>query len=81
MPNFSIASISRAVITEDEDATRNSKVRKFKLIVEGSNYLSVLGTAGVDARHCKSNHIKEVEATLGIEAARIMVCMVCSFVQ
>ena len=76
-PVQGLSSVSRAVITEDEEATRNSTERKFKLIVEGYDYLRVMGTAGVDASRCKSNHIKEVEATLGIEAARVMVRPAC----
>ena len=32
--------------------------------------MKVLGTPGVDAKRTKSNHILEVNKTLGIEAAR-----------
>ena len=35
-----------------------------------TNFLAVLGTPGVDARNTKSNHIMEMNKTLGIEAAR-----------
>ena len=63
-----LSSVSRAVIAKKEGSSD-----RFKLIVEGYDFLRVMGTAGVDARNCQSNHIKEVEATLGIEAARVMV--------
>jgi DNA-directed RNA polymerase III subunit RPC1 len=35
-----------------------------------TNFLAVLGAPGVDAMKTKSNHIMEVNQTLGIEAAR-----------
>ena len=35
-----------------------------------TNLLAVMGTPGVDARNTKSNHIMEMNSTLGIEAAR-----------
>ncbi|KAL4189457.1 hypothetical protein AMTRI_Chr08g165460 [Amborella trichopoda] len=45
-----------------------------KIIVKVSqlitNLLAVMGTPGVDGRNTTSNHIVEVEGTLGIEAAR-----------
>jgi DNA-directed RNA polymerase III subunit RPC1 len=44
--------------------------KRYKLLVEGTNLLAVMGTPGVDAMKTKSNHIMEVNRTLGIEAAR-----------
>lgn len=35
-----------------------------------TNLLAVMGTQGVDASNTKSNHIMEMNKTLGIEAAR-----------
>jgi DNA-directed RNA polymerase III subunit RPC1 len=67
-----IPSVSRAVITQDEKpAADGSPV--FKLLVEGQGLLEVMGTTGVDAANTVSNHIAEVEVTLGIEAARVMI--------
>ena len=57
-----IPTIQRAVINEDKG--------RYDLVVEGLNLKEVLGTAGVNHRETTSNHIIEVEKTLGIEAAR-----------
>ena len=43
---------------------------RYQLICEGRGLLSVMGTAGVDGRRTMSNDITEVNAVLGIEAAR-----------
>ncbi|WOL00292.1 DNA-directed RNA polymerase III subunit 1 [Canna indica] len=48
----------------------NEKQGKFQLLVEGTNLLAVMGTEGIDGTKTKSNHIMEVQHTLGIEAAR-----------
>ena len=42
----------------------------FNLLVEGYGLRAVMATEGVDGTQTKSNHIMEVEKTLGIEAAR-----------
>lgn len=39
-------------------------------MVEGYGLLEVMGTSGVDGLKCKSNHVLEMQSTLGIEAAR-----------
>ncbi|XP_006653556.2 DNA-directed RNA polymerase III subunit 1 [Oryza brachyantha] len=57
-----IPTVERAVISQTGD--------KYSLLVEGTNLLAVMGTPGVDAMKTKSNHIMEVNRTLGIEAAR-----------
>jgi DNA-directed RNA polymerase III subunit RPC1 len=57
-----IPSIERAVITRDKD--------NYKLLVEGTGLRQVLGTSGVRAKACWSNHVLEMEEVLGIEAAR-----------
>lgn len=57
-----IPTVERAVINKTGD--------RYNLLVEGTNLLAVMGTPGVDAMKTKSNHIMEVNRTLGIEAAR-----------
>jgi DNA-directed RNA polymerase III subunit RPC1 len=57
-----ISTIERAVI--------NSAEKGYSLVVEGLNLRAVLGTHGVDFKKTTSNHVIEVEKTLGIEAAR-----------
>jgi len=57
-----ISSIERAVITKEKD--------RYKLLVEGTGLRQVLGTSGVKAKACWSNHVLEMEEVLGIEAAR-----------
>jgi len=68
-----IPTVSRAVITEDEAATKRDGERRFQLLVEGEGLLAVMGMPGVDARRTVSNHVAEVERVLGIEAARVMI--------
>lgn len=58
-----IPDINRAVISDNGDNT-------FKLIIEGSNLLHVMGTLGLKGEQTISNHVIEVEKILGIEAAR-----------
>ena len=43
---------------------------RYKLVVEGTNLAAVLGISGVEGTRSWSNHILEVKAVLGIEAAR-----------
>ncbi|KAH0454085.1 hypothetical protein IEQ34_018409 [Dendrobium chrysotoxum] len=57
-----ISTVKRAVIKKDKEL--------YSLFVEGTNYLAVMGTPGVDASKTTSNHVIEVCQTLGIEAAR-----------
>jgi DNA-directed RNA polymerase III subunit RPC1 len=58
-----ISSIKRAVIHQKDDKT-------YQLLVEGSDLLSVMTTAGIDGRRTTCNHVMAVEKVLGIEAAR-----------
>lgn len=58
-----IETVERAVINKD------NKV-KYNLLVEGTGLQTVMGTEGVIGRETTSNHIIEVQQTLGIEAAR-----------
>lgn len=68
-----IPTVSRAVITEDEKRSRKYNAPKYKLLVEGYDLLRVMGTPGVKARKAQSNHITEMAAVLGIEAARVTI--------
>eukprot|EP00611_Tribonema_gayanum_P007283 TRINITY_DN1663_c0_g2_i3.p1 TRINITY_DN1663_c0_g2~~TRINITY_DN1663_c0_g2_i3.p1 ORF type:complete len:267 (-),score=26.88 TRINITY_DN1663_c0_g2_i3:80-880(-) len=43
---------------------------KYHLLVEGYGLAAVMGAAGIEGTRTKSNHIIEMEKTLGIEAAR-----------
>ncbi|KAJ3315902.1 hypothetical protein HDV04_000109 [Boothiomyces sp. JEL0838] len=47
-----------------------SSENRLELLVEGYGLKEVMGTDGVDGLNCKSNHVLETQATLGIEAAR-----------
>ncbi|KAK7278312.1 hypothetical protein RJT34_23339 [Clitoria ternatea] len=63
-----IKTAERVVLSKEED--KETKVEKFKLLVEGTGFREVMGVEGVDGRRTVSNHIHEVRDTLGIEAAR-----------
>ncbi|MED6160929.1 DNA-directed RNA polymerase III subunit 1 [Stylosanthes scabra] len=63
-----IKTAERVVISKEED--KETKTEKFKLGVEGTGLLHVMGIEGVDGRKTVSNHIDEVSECLGIEAAR-----------
>ena len=56
-------SIVRGVINTAKNNT-------YDLLLEGYGLLGVMGTAGVNFKQTKSNHILEMESVLGIEAAR-----------
>ncbi|TXG73952.1 hypothetical protein EZV62_002531 [Acer yangbiense] len=73
-----IKTVERAVIAEKEKEKKklneNEKLKKkYRLLVEGTGLLAVMGTDGIDGRKTKSNHVIEVHQTLGIEAARICI--------
>ncbi|XP_073009025.1 DNA-directed RNA polymerase III subunit 1 isoform X1 [Typha latifolia] len=57
-----IPTVERAVI--------NNTNGVYNLLVEGTNLLAVMGTPGIDGSKTRSNHVIEVQQTLGIEAAR-----------
>uniref|UniRef100_A0ACD5ZP30 Uncharacterized protein n=1 Tax=Avena sativa TaxID=4498 RepID=A0ACD5ZP30_AVESA len=63
-----IPTVERAVVNPVR--RRDKSIDRYNLLVEGTNLLAVLGAPGVDAMKTKSNHIMEVNQTLGIEAAR-----------
>jgi DNA-directed RNA polymerase III subunit RPC1 len=58
-----VSNVNRAVINDVGDGTYN-------LLVEGYNLLGVMTTLGVKGEECTSNHVDEMCASLGIEAAR-----------
>lgn len=61
-----IPSVNRAVINEiDKDGKET-----YNLLVEGYGLQDVMGSPGIDGQHTWTNHVLEVEAVLGIEAAR-----------
>ncbi|KFM26649.1 DNA-directed RNA polymerase III subunit rpc1 [Auxenochlorella protothecoides] len=61
-----IPTVERAVINKKQGGG-------FNLLVEGTNLAAVMGTPGVAGLATRSNHVAEVVATLGIEAARATV--------
>eukprot|EP00258_Populus_trichocarpa_P051159 XP_024467178.1 DNA-directed RNA polymerase III subunit 1 isoform X3 [Populus trichocarpa] len=67
-----IKTVERVVIAQKklDDAENDQGGPKYNMFVEGMGLQAVMGTEGVDGRKTKSNHIIEVQETLGIEAAR-----------
>lgn len=57
-----IPTVERVVISVDKG--------EYKLLVEGTNLLAVMGIPGVNGKETTSNHVIEVNNTIGIEAAR-----------
>ncbi len=62
-----VNSVTRAIIHMNDEGTR------YKLLVEGQNLQAVMATMGVKGTGTTSNHTTEVEKTLGIEAARLVI--------
>lgn len=67
-----IPTVNRAVINYEETQSASSS-KSHHLLVEGYGLAEVMGIPGVDGLHTTSNHIIEVEKTLGIEAARELI--------
>uniref|UniRef100_A0A6N2M740 DNA-directed RNA polymerase n=1 Tax=Salix viminalis TaxID=40686 RepID=A0A6N2M740_SALVM len=67
-----IKTVERVVIAQKklDDAENDQGGPKYNMFVEGTGLQAVMGTEGVDGPKTKSNHIIEVQETLGIEAAR-----------
>lgn len=61
-----IPTVERAVVNQHKD-------KSYYLVVEGTNLRAVMGTPGVLGTKTTTNHIIEVEGTLGIEAARKLI--------
>ncbi|KAH9700988.1 DNA-directed RNA polymerase III subunit 1 [Citrus sinensis] len=72
-----IKTVERVVIAEKEKEKKkvkeNGEKKKYRLLVEGTGLQAVMGAEGIDGCKTKSNHIFEVQQTLGIEAARICI--------
>ena len=64
IPTVVRAVISRGEVEGDPD---------YKLAVEGTGLLEVMGTPGIRGTATKSNHVVEVQGVLGIEAARTLI--------
>ena len=66
-----IHTVNRAVINETDGTGKEGiKADKYHLLVEGYGLLDVMGAEGIDGRYTETNHIIEIEQTLGVEAAR-----------
>jgi len=64
-----IPSVSRAVINESDKGGKPT----YNLLMEGYGLQEVMGCPGIDGLHTTTNHILEVEAVLGVEAARTQI--------
>ncbi|XP_020113844.1 DNA-directed RNA polymerase III subunit 1 isoform X2 [Ananas comosus] len=62
--------IVKGIPTAERVVIDKTKQGIYKLFIEGTNLLAVMGTPGIDARNTKINHVIEVHETLGVEAAR-----------
>ena len=71
-----IPSVNRAVINEEDKDGETS----YHLLVEGYGLAEVMGSPGIDGRRTTTNHIIEVEQTLGVEAARTQVSSEISYI-
>lgn len=72
-----IPSVNRAVINHADE--KDGK-KKYNLLVEGYGLQEVMGSPGIDGRHTWTNHVLEVEAVLGIEAARTKISSEISYI-
>lgn len=71
-----ISSVNRAVINEEDKDGKPS----YHLLVEGYGLAEVMGSPGINGRHTTTNHIIEVEQTLGVEAARTQISSEISYI-
>jgi DNA-directed RNA polymerase III subunit RPC1 len=53
---------------------------QYHLLIEGCGLLEVMGSPGIDGRLTTTNHIIEVEQTLGVEAARTSISSEISYI-
>ncbi|KAI3851217.1 hypothetical protein MKW92_003705 [Papaver armeniacum] len=67
--HFELHFLERSIINKLKDKS-GKETGEHNLLVEGTNLRAVMGTLGVDGCNTTSNHIIEVQETLGIEAAR-----------
>jgi len=71
-----IPSVNRAVINEEDKEGETS----YHLLVEGYGLAEVMGSPGIDGRRTTTNHVIEVEQTLGVEAARTQISSEISYI-
>ncbi|TMW55051.1 hypothetical protein Poli38472_013813 [Pythium oligandrum] len=74
-----IPTVNRAVINYEETGGKNA-TKAHHLLVEGYGLSEVMGIPGVDGLNTTSNHIIEVEKTLGIEAARELIASEVNYI-
>lgn len=71
-----ISTVNRAVINEENKGGGT----QYHLLIEGCGLLEVMGSPGIDGRLTTTNHIIEVEQTLGVEAARTSISSEISYI-
>jgi len=71
-----IPTVHRAVINEEDKEGRTT----YNLLVEGYGLAEVMGSPGIDGHSTITNHIIEVEQTLGVEAARTSITHEISYI-
>ncbi|KAI3860800.1 hypothetical protein MKX03_033902 [Papaver bracteatum] len=63
-----VPTVERVIVSEKQKKGKGTG--EYEVFVEGTNLLAVMGIPGVKGEETTSNHIIEVQQTLGIEAAR-----------
>jgi len=71
-----IPTVNRAVINEEN----KDGGTQYHLLIEGTGLSEVMGSPGIDGRFTTTNHIIEVEQTLGVEAARTSISSEISYI-
>ena len=71
-----ISTVNRAVINEEDKDGKSS----YHLLVEGYGLAEVMGSPGINGRETTTNHVIEVEQTLGVEAARTQISSEISYI-
>ncbi|KAJ8602663.1 hypothetical protein CTAYLR_004114 [Chrysophaeum taylorii] len=71
-----VPSVNRAVLNKNDD--NNNVV--YNLLVEGYGLEDVMAADGINGRETTTNHVAEVESTLGIEAARSTISNEISYI-
>lgn len=71
-----ISTVNRAVINEEDKDGKPS----YHLLVEGYGLAEVMGSPGINGRETTTNHVIEVEQTLGVEAARTQISSEISYI-
>jgi DNA-directed RNA polymerase III subunit RPC1 len=71
-----IPTVNRAVINEEDKDGEAS----YHLLIEGCGLAEVMGSPGIDGLRTTTNHVIEVEQTLGVEAARAQISSEISYI-